>query len=334
VTVGDNHRRIAENLINAKHGSIIIGTQALMHPAYAQIQNLAALLAATCNSRLGTLSLGSNSAGACLAGCLPHRTMAGSHQEQSGLNARTMFEESLRAYLLLNVEPESDCCDPATAINALIDADFVVSLSMYQSKMIEAYADVILPVVPFTETSGTYVNVEGLWQSFSAAVAPQGEARPAWKVLRVMGNLLDIAGFDYVSSDEIRAEVEQACQSIVIDNRRPLHLAASLPAVSGLVRIADLPIYAVDPITRRASSLQMTADAAGLVATVNAEEAGRCSLEGQTDVEVRQDGETVSVPLRIDATVPDGCVRIDCGLPGAEKLGRYGEVIELVAGKH
>jgi len=283
VAVNDRHKRIAANLINGKSSSVIIGTQALMHPAYSQLQNLAAMLADISKSSLGTLSLGSNSAGACLAGCLPHRAVAGGHQEQCGLNARSMFEASLKGYLLLNIEPDSDCCDPVTAIDAVNKADFVVSLSMYRNQTLDACADVILPIVPSTETSGTFINVEGKWQSFAAVVAPLGEARPAWKVLRVLGNLFDVAGFDYVSSDQIRQEMEQTCQGLVIDKKRTVNLKPVTVSDTGLIRIADLPIYAVDPIVRRAASLQMTADASRLVAVINATEARRLSVDGVTD---------------------------------------------------
>ena len=334
VTANEVHKRIAANLINGNASSVIIGTQALMHPAYAQLQNLAAMLADITNSNLGTLSLGSNSAGACLAGCLPHRDVAGGHQEQCGLNARSMFEESLKGYLLMNIEPERDCCDPVTALNALNNADFVVSLSMYRSQTLEGYADVILPVVPFTETSGTFINVEGKWQDFAAVVAPQGEARPAWKVLRVLGNLFDVAGFEYVSSDQIRQEMEQACRALVIDKKRSVHLNPAPVSIAGLVRIADLPIYAVDPIVRRASSLQLTADARGLAVVINSAEAKRISVEGAAEVEVSQGADTIRLPLYIDDLLPNGCVRVDCGLAGSEKLGRYGLPIQLSAVTH
>lgn len=334
VVIGENHKRIAATLINAGSSSVIVGTQALQHPAYALLQNLAALLADISASSSGTLSLGSNSAGACLAGCLPHRGVAGGHQEQCGLDARSMFDQAVKAYLLLNVEPDRDCGDPAMAMTALSKADFVVSLSPYRSQALEAYADVVLPIVPFTETSGTFINIEGRWQSFAAVVAPLAEARPAWKVLRVLGNLFDLAGFEYVSSDEIRQEMEQACRALVIDKKRQINLQAAPVSATGLVRIADLPIYAVDSVVRRAASLQMTADARGLMVMINSGEAGRHSLEGATEVEVSQDADTIRLPLLIDESVPDGCVRIDCGVAGSEKLGRYGAPIQLTAVTH
>ena len=331
VVVGEQHRDMADQLSKVDNSAVLLGNQALMHPAYAQLQSLAAMLAETCHSRLGTLSFGANSAGACLAGCLPHRGVAGAKVEQPGLDAQAMLEKSLKAYLLLNVEAESDCADAWMAINALMDAQFVVSLSAFKSKAIEKYADVILPVTPFTETSGTFVNVEGQWQSFSAVIGPQGEARPAWKVLRVLGNLFDVDGFDYVSSDEIKAEIAQACSGVVVDNKRDAQLGAPVAMIDGLVRIADVPIYAVDAITRRAGSLQMASDAAVLTAMINGSEAERLSLLQQTEVNVQQQGEQQRLPLVIDERIPDGCVMIAGGVSGSDGLGRYGAAIQIAA---
>jgi len=329
--VGDNHRAIAEQLINAGNSTVMLGTQAIMHPSYSLLQTLAAQIAASTDSRMAVLSQGANSAGARLAGCLPHRGVAGMALDHQGLDARAMFEQSLKAYMLLNVEAECDCADPLAATNALMDAQFVVSLSAFKSKAIEKYADVILPVTPATETSGTFVNVEGLWQSFSAVVAPQGEARPAWKVLRVLGNLFDVDGFDYISSDEIRAELQQSCGEISVNNHRQAALTGAAAAVDGLERIADVPLYAVDAITRRAASLQLTADAAALSVRINSAEAGRQSLAGVSEVNVQQQGEQQRLPLVIDERVPDGCAMIAAGVAGAEELGRYGAAVKITA---
>ena len=331
MTVSDKHRAIAGQLIAAEKSTVLLGSQALMHPSYAQLQALATLIATTCATRLSILSQGANSAGACLAGCLPHRGVAGSAVTPAGLDARAMLEASLKAYVLLNVEAESDCSDPLTASNALMDAQFVVSLSAFRSKAIEKYADVILPVTPFTETSGTFVNVAGQWQSFPAVVAPQGEARPAWKVLRVLGNLFDIDGFEYVSSDEIRAELEQACAGVGVDNSRAVNMTAPAAPVAGLVRIADVPIYAVDALTRRARALQLTADAAPLAVVINSLEAGRLSLTAGAEVNVQQQGEQQRLAVMIDERVPDGCVMIAAGVNGSAGLGRYGTAVQITA---
>ena len=330
-SVDDRHRAIATQLSAAKKCSIVLGSEAQLHPSYALLQNLAALIAEAVNAPLGVLTAGANSAGACLAGCLPHRGMAGKAVDQPGLDAGAMLRQPLQAYVLLNVEAESDCADARQTINALMDAQFVVSLSPFRSKVTEKYADVILPITPFTETSGTFVNVEGLWQSFSAAVGPLGEARPAWKVLRVLGNLFAIEGFDYVSSEEVRAEVEQACTGFSPGSRAIAALTARAPAIDGLVRIADVPIYAVDSITRRATSLQMTTDAAPLAALINSDEAKRRSLTGVEEVNVQQQGDPQRLPLVIDNRVPDGCVMIAAGVRGSFELGSYGTAVHVAA---
>jgi NADH-quinone oxidoreductase subunit G len=331
MAVQDRHRLIAEQLSKAANSAVLLGSQAALHPAYAQLQTLVALISEASGARLGILSQGANSAGACLAGCLPHRDIAGVAADQVGLDARAMLEANLKAYVLLNVEAESDCADAQMATNALMDAQFVVSLSAFKSKAIEKYADVILPVAPFTETSGTFVNVEGQWQGFSAVVAPLGEARPAWKVLRVLGNLFDVDGFDYVSSAEITAELEQACAGVTIDNKRHAPLTGLAPAIQGLARIADVPLYAVDAITRRARSLQMTADAAPLAAVINSAEAARLSLSEAVAVNVQQQGEQQRLPLMIDERIPDGCVMIAAGVTSSDGLGNYGAAVQLTA---
>jgi len=329
--VDSRHRAIAEQLSAAAKRSIVLGSEAQMHPSYAQLQALAALIAESLNAPLGSLTSGANSAGACLAGCLPHRGVAGKAVDQPGLDAGAMIQQPLQAYVLLNVEAESDCADAHQTSNALMEARFVVSLSPFRSKAMEKYADVILPVTPFTETSGTFVNVEGQWQSFAAAVAPLGEARPAWKVLRVLGNLFDVDGFDYVSSDEIRAELELACAGVTPETRAAAPLTGPVPAIDGLERIADVPIYAVDSITRRASSLQMTADAAPLAALINSEEVKRRSLMNVEEVNVQQQGEPQRLPLVIDERIPDGCVMIAAGVPGSSELGCYGSAVHIAA---
>lgn len=333
-TIDDKHRAIAKSLIDADQATVLLGTQAILHPSYDQLLNLATLLAEVTQSKLSQLSIGSNSAGACLSGCLPHRDRAGKVLDRPGLHAKDMLDQSLKAYLLMNVEPEYDSADPHTAINSLLDAQFVVSLSAFSSKAQEQYADAILPITPFTETSGTFINIEGRWQSFAAAVSPYAEARPGWKVLRVLGNLFDVSGFDYVSSEEIKAELETACHNIQVGGKRVVTFSAPATAVKGMVRIADVPIYAVDGITRRAKSLQMTADAATLSAVINSSEVKRLKLEGFNEVDVQQNDERIRVTLSIDSQVPNGCVMIVTGVPGSEALGRYGAAIQITPTQH
>src|SRR3954467_2618822 len=174
-----------------------------------------------------------------------------------------MLEQPRKAYVLLNLEPELDCHDPGTALRALHAADFVVALTPYGSTTAADYADVLLPIAPFTETSGSFVNCEGRLQSFNGAVKPLGDARPAWKLLRVLGNLLGLSGFEQDSSEAVRDEV---CAADTVASRldnalRGMEVRLQPSTANGLHRIADVPIYFADPIVRRATSLQKTRDA-------------------------------------------------------------------------
>ncbi len=146
--------------------------------------------------RVGVLTEGANTVGGYLVGAYPR---------QGGLPAREMIEQPRKAYLLWNVEPDYDVANPAAVAQALLAAETVIACSVYRNGALD-YADVILPITPFTETAGTFINCEGRVQSFNGTVRPAGEARPGWKVLRVLGNLLGLQGFEYETSDQVRSE--------------------------------------------------------------------------------------------------------------------------------
>ncbi|MBT8423001.1 MAG: NADH-quinone oxidoreductase subunit NuoG, partial [Gammaproteobacteria bacterium] len=180
--------------------AILLGLMALRHPAFAEVLAAARRLAAATGATLGQITEGANSAGAAYAGALPHRGPAGSVVTTGGSDFGQMLASPLKGLLLTGVEPKLDCADAVGAQNALQAADFIVALTPWLTDCASESADVVLPVGTFAETSGTFVNVEGSWQSFAGVAAPVGESRPAWKVLRVLGNLLDAPGFDYESS--------------------------------------------------------------------------------------------------------------------------------------
>jgi len=325
VVANDAHKTIAAQLQKAAKATVLLGNLAHYHPAFSNLRLLASFIAEATGSTLGYLTEGANSAGAWIAGVVPHRQAGGKEITGAGLNARTIFESSLKAYVLLNIEPEYDCADPATAVKALTDADFVVSLTPYRSGAMEQYADVMLPVTPFSETSGTYVNAEGLWQSFRGAVKSLAEARPAWKVLRVLGNYFELEGFDYVSSEEVRDELANRVAGLMPSNKSqhdytPRQLSAQH---DGLLRIADLPIYAVDNIVRRATSLQR-ADAVDHAAIrINETTAQQQGIAGATQVTVKQGEQQVMLPVMIDNGIPDGCVLLSMAIPAATGLGHH-----------
>ena len=187
--------------------------------------------------------------------------------------------------------------------------------------MLEQVVHVMLPIAPFTETSGTFVNVEGRWQSFTGVVAPLADARPAWKVLRVLGNLLQIPGFDYVTSEEIRDELQARVGAAKSDNkstgRAPTRLAVQ---AQGVARIAEVPLYAVDATVRRAGALQKTADAQIAAIYLNTRHANQLGVHAGESLGIKQGGEQLILPVALDERVPDACVLVYAGHPGAALL--------------
>lgn len=329
VEPAEAHRRVAESL-QRERTTVLIGNVAAYHPNQADIRALCGFIAQTTKSALGYLPEGGNSAGAWLSGAVPHRDIGGRDGGISGLNWRKMFDAGLKAYLLLGVEPELDCIDSAAAFAAMKKADFVVALTPYASQASYEYADILLPTALYPETSGTFVNAEGRWQSFNGAVAPVGDARPAWKLLRVMGNLFDVPGFEYMSAEEIRQELEEACASVVPRNDAPWAYPKSPPAVpKGLVRVADFPIYAVDAMVRRADPLQQTVD--GNIAAIRANRATiqRAGLADAAEAKARQNENEVTLPLIVDERVPDDCVYIAAGHAATVGLGNGFAPVEL-----
>jgi NADH-quinone oxidoreductase subunit G len=248
--------------------AIVLGLQAVRHAAWADVRALAGALSQLTGASLGELSEGANSAGASLAGVLPHRSAGGAVREVEGLNALQMMQEPRSAYLLASIEPGADLVADG-AVDALKAADAVIVMASFVSEELLACADVLLPVGTVAETSGTFVNVEGRWQSFAGAARPLGESRPAWKVLRVLGNLLDLEGFDYDSSEEIRDELlARVGEGVAASSYQGDHVAA----ITAPDTTRDIPMYAVDGLVRRSLPLQQTG--AGLplnTATIAAE---------------------------------------------------------------
>ena len=326
--IDDRHRAIAKSLIEAENGTVLMGNVSAYQPAAGALRQLGARLAELTDARFGYLTEGGNSAGAWLAGALPHRGAAGSEVE-AGKDWKAMFETGLSAYLLLGLEPERDCIDPALAMRALEAAEFIVTLSAYDSPAVRKYADAILPIALYPETSGTYINGEGRWQSFTGCANPPGDARPAWKLLRVFGNLLDIDGFGYMGSDEVLAEMQGACRDIRPDNGRSWQAPAIGPAPTGIVRLTDFPIYSVDPMVRRAAPLQATSHAGPAAAHASAETLNDAGLEEAGQVRIRHGNGSAELSVVADARIPRGSIYIASGKPGSETLGGAFDSVEL-----
>jgi len=303
---------VAESLVNGEKNAIFLGNVAEQIAQAGQLQTLAGELAKLTGASFGFIGEAANSVGGYVAKALP-----------TALNAYEMFAQPRKAYLLMGIEPELDCVNPQMAVSALKQAALVVALTSFKSEAVLEYADVLLPVAPFTETSGTYVSTEGRVQSVNGVCRPAGESRPGWKVLRVLGNVLALTGFDYDSSEQIRDEVITAGAMFVegLDNNvdAPIQSQASAPA--GLQRIADVPIYSADSLVRRAASLQQTKDAAAPQVHINPVTLGELGVTAGSLVRVKQGQGDAILTACGDPAVPVGCVRIAAAHPVTAMLG-------------
>ena len=265
--VTDAHRAAAQVLAADGRRAVWLGALAARHPQFADLRALAAALAQLTGASLGRITEGGNAAGAYLAGAIPHREAGVKAVSQPGLSAREMLNKPLRAYVLIGgIEPSIDALDPHS-LAMLARAELVVAITPFASAELHSVAHVMLPMGTFAETSGSYVNCEGLWQSQAGAAQPVGEARPGWKILRVLGNLLNLEGFDYQSSEQVLQEVRAACAAVVPAPYQGTHAVAALTRTGEGARagdaaaggaLIDVPMYQVDALVRRAPSLQKT----------------------------------------------------------------------------
>lgn len=330
-----NEIAFAEKLQGEKRKVIILGALAQNHPEAATIRALTQLIANLIAAKWGCLSEGANAAGAWLAGAVPHRGPANTPVPDGGLTANTALAASLRAYLLFGIEPEFDSVNPAAAINALSKAEFIVAFSPYKTESYLQYADVILPIATFAETGGTFVNVEGIWQSFVAAVNPPHEVKPGWKVLRVLAEQLKIPGCEYMTVEEICAELQQLMEVVTsVDNTPALTSLEGLATKSheenkGVMRITEWPLYAVDSVVRRALALQRAATNEPSGIYVNPQLATRLQLAEEMQVTVVQGGAQARLPVIVSARIPDNCAWIPAGRPETIGLGSAFGVIEI-----
>jgi NADH-quinone oxidoreductase subunit G len=310
IEAGEVAQKIAASLCSGQQAALLIGNAAVQHPQAAQLQAWVAWIARATGARHGVLGEAANSVGGYLAGAVP---------SPGGLNARAMTQPGLRAYLLFNCEPEYDTANPAATLAALKGAGTVISFSAFRNSALE-YADAILPIAPFTETAGTFVNCEGRVQSFSGVVRPLGEARPGWKVLRVLGNQLGLPGFDYDSPEAVRAAALPDDVAARLANEVSI---APMPAVAGEAaeRIADVPVYCSDAIVRRAQSLQKTADARPPRASANARTLAGFGLKAGDKARVRQGEAAALLECALDERLPDGVVRVPAAHASTSTLG-------------
>ncbi|GAB4355098.1 MAG: NADH-quinone oxidoreductase subunit NuoG [Immundisolibacter sp.] len=321
-------REVAASLKSQSGALILLGDQAVASPYYSALYALGRLIAERAGGTLAQTSPGGNGAGAWLAGAVPHRGAGGGRMQTPGLHARAMFEQQLRGYLLAGFEPEYDTADGGVALAALKAAQCVVVLSSYATDTMREYADIILPLAAFTETGGSFVNAEGRWQVFEGALKAPGEARPGWKILRVLGNLLDLPGFDFDGVDAVTAELRAAVDGVEFVAATVNPATVVWPgAGESLVRVGDVPSYRCDPLVRRAGALQRRGDTPSAAVALNGADAQRLALTDGDRVRVRQGAAVLELPVVCDARVAEGTAYIPAALDGTRGLGAaYGSV--------
>ena len=311
-------RKIAQSLLEGERRAIFLGNVATQSSAATQIHALALELGKLTGATVGFLGEGANTVGGYVSGALP-----------SGANARQMFEQPRKAYVLMGVEPEFDCANPQLAISALKQASLVIYMSAFKHAPALDYADVMLPIAPYTETAGTFVNTEGRIQGFNGVVKARGDSRPAWKLLRVLGNVLNLDGFAYDTSEAVRDEVLGKGSEFVAGLSNDLNgVAIQLPsAAEGLQRIADVPINFADPMARRAPVLQQTADAVAPTARFNEQTLTQLGLTAGSQVKLKQGEGAALLVAKSDDTVPVGCIRVAAAHASTAMLGdMFGQI--------
>ncbi len=251
-TANATAKAIAKSLLSGERKAILLGNAAAHHAKAGSLLALAQWIAENTGASFGYLTEAANTVGAQLVNAMP---------AAPGRTAGNMLTGALKAAILLNNEPVADSAAGNAAVTALGRCDMVVTMSPFKCNM--EFSDVLLPIAPFTETSGTFVNAEGRIQSFHAVVKPKGETRPAWKVLRVIANLLSLPGFEFESSQDVLAKIALDPSGIgkVASDRLSNATQAAIDLTPATTEPVIASIYQLDGIVRRACSLQLTADA-------------------------------------------------------------------------
>ncbi|ARG96399.1 NADH-quinone oxidoreductase subunit NuoG [Legionella micdadei] len=301
------------------NAAIVTGALCENHPDAALLRTLIHVIEEKNQVKVLRLTTGANTAGACLAGMLPHRTVAAKSSDTIGMDVQSALNAKLKGYFLLGLEPGFDFANPYRARQSMLGAEFVVMLSAFENESMHDYADVILPMAPYAETSGTYINVDRVWQSVKGAQKPHGESRPAWKILRVLGNLLQCKGFDYVSSEEVRDEIKSIV--LITPEVKGLHyFPESLPPSNQhMVRVGEWPLYRCDQIVRNAQALQICAASESACIRIHPSTANRLKLDevatvSQGDIEI-------TLPLKRDERIAPDVVWVANAMPETADLG-------------
>ncbi len=331
VIADDQAIAVATMLKSAEKAVILLGAFANDHPQAADLRKLVRIIGEFSGARIGVFSDGANTSGAWLAGAIGHRGAANAKVSEEGLHAQALLTTNpVSAYCLLGIEPEYDCAYSSAALATLKQADFVVCINTFTTKAMLDYADVILPMAPYTESAGTFVNINGEWQSFDAVSVPHGESKPAWKILRLLAKMFELDGFGYPDSQAIRDELKQKVQQIPAYQPQEVVLE-TLPAVNNeLIRLAPWHMYRADPLVRRAGALQAVRGEDQTAIIINQMMADHLKLVSGDRVSAIQNENRITLPLIINNRLADNVVLIPSGLDETAGFGQAFSSVELI----
>ena len=321
-------------LRKAENAAVLLGNVAVQHPDFAVLRSLASQITEQTGATLGYLAESANAVGAWVAGVVPHRLSAGRELKQPGVPVGEFLSENTRTFVLLNTEL-ADFANPQQAMKVFSAAENVIVIAPFADESTRKYANVLLPGSTFAETAGTFCNIEGRWQSFQGATEPVGEARPTWKILRVLGNATGVPDFDWINTTEIISELHLDLDGAnICDNTYSATKAdaggvkSSASTGDGLFqRIGDVEMYRADPLVRRAKALQAMIPA--IAVHLNPQDAANMGVIAGDIVKVRQGEVAITLPAELDVGIPVGCAGLQSGMDVSNVLGAAFGAIQI-----
>ena len=318
------HNAIAKALVAGKQKAVIVGMQAVTYPQYSLLMQLAEAIASMSGASLGYLSESANAAGACLAGALPHRGAAGGKSAQVGQHTTELLSSPHKLLLTMGLDPWLDINNGPGVTAAAANNDYIIAINSFSNDFIDEHADLVLPLATYLETSGTFVNTEGLWQPFKGCAVPVGNSRQGWKILTALAQLLlPEDDYAYADSAAVRNELKELCRDLQLDNFVGIQSSdKKLPTrPRNLQKISATAIYAVDEMVRNSTALQATDNMhQSSCLRVNLAQAEKLGIEQSQQVHVKQGEGTAILPLQIDEDIPAGCVWIPSGIKAVQNL--------------
>ncbi|WP_338516244.1 NADH-quinone oxidoreductase subunit NuoG [Candidatus Legionella polyplacis] len=323
LTVDNETLFIAKSLCY-QNSVIITGSIFENHPDSSLLRTLLYYFKLFSGVRIFRLTFGSNSLGACISGFLPHRTIGGIPVNNPGMDVQSSLRKELKGYILLAVEPEFDFANSCLALNSIKNADFVVVFSAFQNNQVKKYASVLLPIAPYYETDGTYININNIWQTVKHVCNPYVESKPAWKIFRVLGNMLNCSGFEYLSIYEVLSEIKSILKKSEKIKYRPYFPEKFPISQNCLVRVGEWPLYRVDMIVRNSYELQTcpSSDLDKAYVRINPNTAKRINLLSSKFILVSQEySMSVMLPVKYDNRVGINMVWIVNAMLETSNLG-------------